>query len=229
MPQSAVISTAASRPHGGDEGAHHQRMGAESAGIGIIGITLRVAQVVLHGGGVGERAEGPVSRHASANREPSHQQLTPAPLSSAVSTTDPAMLRACVHHLRAILQLQVARTGEESVLLDTLDVAMALRLGIRAPPAAALLVGPVPPVPPAVLLTGSSVLPSSAAAAPPYHRPLEGQRTANGGQFSLTVYCSWAWGDSHFHSHCLLLIGLGWSSALPLPSSLISQPRVPPD
>ena len=80
------------------------------------------------------------------------------------------MLRACVRHLRAEL-LQGSRTGRDGVLLDILDVAMALRLGIRAPP---VLTGPVPP---------------SSATSTPFHLPIEGRRTANGEFSSLTV-CS---------------------------------------
>ena len=71
------------------------------------------------------------------------------------------MLRACCRHLRAVLQ-QDSQTGGENMLLDTLDVALALRLGIRAPQA---LMGPVPP---------------SSVAATPFHLPIEGKRTANG-------------------------------------------------
>ena len=171
-----IPKSAASHPHEGDEGAMRQPTGAEPAGI--VGITLRVAQVVHGGapvvhGSTGEGVESPTSRSAWVGRTPevtataaaspaqTNLQLAPAPRPSA-SYTDPAMLHACVRHLRASL-LQDSRAGGGSLLLDALDVAMALRLGIRDP-STALLAGPI--------------LPPSAA--PPFHLPVEGQRTANG-------------------------------------------------
>ena len=146
---------------------------AESAEI--VGITLRVVKVVTVTHAVHERAEAPTSRSASVDRAPAtaaaatqahHHELMPAPPQpSAASSTDPATLRACCRHLRAVL-LQDAHSGD-GVLLDTLDVAMALRRqGIRGSHV-------LPTVP-----TGS--VPPSSVAADPIHLPCEGQRTVHG-------------------------------------------------
>ena len=180
IPQ-CVGSCKASPPHGGGAAAK-QTAGASAESAGIIGVSLRVVAFVphggsplVHGGGVGEGAEGsPTSRPAVlVGRSP--EQLVPA------TSADPGVLRACCRHLQAVL-LQAARTGEDgsygNVLLDALDVAMALRLGNRALPA--LILGPMP----------------QSSAASPIHPPIEGNRTANGGSWqgvlgsgSWTVGC----------------------------------------
>lgn len=153
------VGGSAGHPHGG---AAQQQIGAVGP-AGITGITLRVTQVVVHGG-------KPVVYGGAGSA-----MVAPAPQPSAASTTDPAVLRARVRQLRAVL-LQDTGTGGDNVLLDTLDAAMALRLGIRAPPAALLLTGPAP----------TSSAPDTVA--PPFHLPVEGQRTRNGGSFSLTAH-----------------------------------------
>ena len=166
MPQSE-----ASHPHGGDGGDTLQQTGAGEP-AGVVGITLRVAQV-MHGQhvGTGEGDRLPTSRPASVGRSTAVAAATsqvrpvkPAQKLSAASA-DPARLRACCRHLRAVLPKD-SQTDGGGVLLDTLDVALALRLGIRAPPA---LMGPVPP---------------SSEAATPFHLSIEGQRTANGESLS---------------------------------------------
>ena len=167
MPQSA-----ASHPHGG--GASHQQVGAEPAGI--VGIALRVAQVVHGGppfehGAAGEGAKAPSLRPALVGRRTPaastavampirvYHRLTPTAPHAPATSTDPAMLRDCCRHLSMLLH--GTRTGGDSLLLDTLEVAQALRLGVRSPP---VLMGPLQP---------------SSAASAPFLLPIEGTRTAN--------------------------------------------------
>ena len=120
----------------------------------IIGITLRVA--LVHGMHGDERAgsgpaPAPVQSAASVTSATAASKALPLPTPSAPqpSSADPALLRACCHYLRGIL-LQGAGDGEPAaaaatatasasssnhVLIDTLDVAMALRRGfLGAPP-----------------------------------------------------------------------------------------------
>ena len=136
-------------------GASHlpSAAGMQQIQADIIGITLRVA--LVHGMHGDKRAGSglalaPVPGVSVAAATAASKVLSlPTPSAPQPSSADPALLRACCHYLRGIL-LQGAGDGEPAaaaatatasasssnhVLIDTLDVAMALRRGfLGAPP-----------------------------------------------------------------------------------------------
>ena len=184
-PKIIVDRTAVSSagPHG--VSAAQQRMGAEPPGI--VGIALRVVTLVVHGsavhGGMAGAAADEASTSNSAFDGNTGQCGRTLLAAAAASTADPALLRAYCRHLREILLQSDACSSSiggdrSSVLLDTLEVALALRrLGTDSAAERNAPTGPAP-------------------AAAPIHLPIQGMRTVNGGScMHASCLCS-HWRDS---------------------------------
>ena len=173
-----VVSSAG--PHGA---AAQQRMGAKASGL--VGITLRVVTLVVHGSAVHGGMAGAGADEASTSKsafDGNNGQCDRTLLAAAASasTADPALLRAYCRHLREILlQSDASIGGDSSALLDTLEVALALRrFGTDSAAPAAEGDAPAEPAP----------------AAAPVHLPIQGMRTAvNGGSCMHASYLPTHW------------------------------------